>query len=122
LRSFSENQQLAKRLWIYLAAERWKPAGSREREGTWIACGDWLFAALGMDYGRPRDARAALKRACVTVRRVDPRYAAGTLELRKLGHSWRIDAERPSWEAWRELRHEHEKARRAIAASLREPG
>ncbi len=119
LRAFDENQKLAKRLWIYLAAERWKPAGTREREGTWIACGDRLFAALGMGYGRHRDARAALARACATVRRVDPRYAAGTLELRKLGHSWRIDAERPSWESWRELKPEYEEARRAITASLR---
>jgi hypothetical protein len=68
LRGFEENQKLAKRLWIYLAAERWKPAGTREREGTWIACGDRLFAALGMDYGRPRDARAALKRATAPAR------------------------------------------------------
>jgi len=118
LRAFHRNEQLAKRLWIYLAAERWKPAGTLDREGTWIACGDRLFAALGMDYGRHRAARAALKRACATVRRVDPRYAAGTLELRKLGRSWRIDAERPSWEAWRELRAEHEAVRAAIRAGL----
>ena len=114
LRGFEENQKLAKRLWIYLAAERWKPAGTREREGTWIACGDRLFAALGMDYGRPRDARAALKRACATVRRVDPRYGAGTLELRKLGRSWRIDAERPSWETWQAERGERERVRQAL--------
>lgn len=114
LRAFHRNEQLAKRLWIYLAAERWKPAGTLEREGTWIACGDRLFAALGMDYGRHRDARAALKRACATVRRVDPRYAAGTLELRKLGRSWRIDAERPSWEIWQAERGEHERVRRAL--------
>ena len=119
LRRFDENQKLAKRLWIYLPAERWKLAGTLDREGTWIACGDRLFAALGMAYGRHRDARAALARACRTIRRVDARYAAGTLELRKLGRSWRIDAERPSWESWRELKPEYEEARRAIAASLR---
>ncbi len=118
LRAFHRNEQLAKRLWIYLAAERWKAAGTRDREGTWIACGDRLFAALGMDYGRHRDARAALARACRTIHRVDARYAAGTLELRKLGRSWRIDAERPTWESWRELKPEYEEARRVITASF----
>jgi hypothetical protein len=70
-----------------------------------------------MDYERPRDARAALKRACLTVRRVDARYAAGALELTQLGRSWRIQAERPTWEAWRELRGEHEAVREAIQRS-----
>ncbi len=119
LRAFHRNEQLAKRLWIYLAAERWKPAGGRDREGTWIACGDRLFAALGMaEGGRPRKRRESLKVACATIRRRDPRYAAGTLEVRKVGHSWRIDAERPSWDAWRAERAEHERVRRAIRESL----
>lgn len=45
LRSFGRNQQLAKRLWLYLAAERWKRCGDGSTEGTWVACGDRLFAA-----------------------------------------------------------------------------
>jgi hypothetical protein len=119
LRSFDENQKLAKRLWIYLHAERWKHRGD-STEGTWIAVGDHLFAALGMDYDRPRDARRALKRACVTIRHKDARFAAGQLDVIKVGSSWRIQAKRPTWEGWRELKAEHEEARRAIAASLSE--
>jgi hypothetical protein len=53
----------------------------------------------------------------LTVRRVDARYAAGALELTQLGRSWRIQAERPTWEAWRELRAEHEAVREAIQRS-----
>jgi hypothetical protein len=117
LRSFDENQKLAKRLWIYLAAEHWKLTG-RQMEGTWVACGDRIEAALGMNYERRRDARAALKRACGAIRRVDARYAAGHLDVVKFGRSWRIQAERPTWEAWRERRHEHAQVRAAIRASL----
>jgi hypothetical protein len=118
LRLFGRNQQLAKRLWIYLAAERWKRCGDGKREGCWIACGDRLEASLGMDYDRHRDARAALQRATVAIRRTDARYAAGSLEVVKFGRSWRIQAERPTWEEWRQLRAEHERARRAITAAL----
>jgi hypothetical protein len=87
-------------------------------EGVWVACGDRLFAALAMDYDRPRDGRAALARACVTIRRTDARYAAGALSVVKVGRSWRLQGERPTWEAWRELRAEHEHAREAIRTSL----
>jgi hypothetical protein len=118
LRLFGRNQQLAKRLWIYLAAERWKRCGDGRCEGCWIACGDRLEASLGMDYDRARAARAALKRACEAIRRTDARYAAGSLGVVKFGRSWRIQAERPTWEEWRELRPEHEQARRAISAAL----
>ncbi|MDQ6749708.1 MAG: hypothetical protein M3Z33_02975 [Actinomycetota bacterium] len=118
LRSFSKNQKLAKRLWIYLHAERWKRTGDGSAEATWIACGDRLFAALGMDYAQPRQARAALKRACETIRHKDARFAAGQLDIVKVGSSWRVQARRPTWECWRELKAEHEEARRAIAVSL----
>jgi hypothetical protein len=71
-----------------------------------------------MDYDRPRAARAALKRACLTIRRVDARYAAGALDVVQIGRgNWRIAAERPTWEAWRELRVEHEAVREAIQRS-----
>jgi hypothetical protein len=120
LRSFDHNQRLAKRLWIYLHAERWKRCGDGTMEGTWIICGDRLFAALGMNYAQPRQARAAIRRACETIRRKDARFAAGTLELVKFGGSWRIQAKRPAWESWRELKPEYEEARQAIAASLGE--
>jgi hypothetical protein len=118
LRAFDHNQKLAARLWVYLGAERWKRCGDGRREGCWIACGDRLEAALGMDYDRPRAGRASLKRACVAIRRTDARYAAGSLEVVKFGRSWRIQGERPTWEQWRELRSEHEQARRAISAAL----
>jgi len=117
LRGFSRNQPLAKRLWVYLACERWKPTGG-DAEGTWIAIGDRLFAALGMDYAHPRQARAAIKRACETIRHVDARYAAGELGVTKTLGSWKVVAKRPRWDAWREVRGEHERARRAIKAAL----
>ncbi len=117
LRLFGRNQQVAKRLWIYLAAERWKRCGDGRREGCWIACGDRLEAALGMDYKRPVDARVALRRACQAIRRTDARYAAGSLEVVKFGRSWRIQAERPTWEDWRELRDEHAAVRAVFETS-----
>ena len=71
-----------------------------------------------MNYDRPRAARAALKRACVTIRCVDARYAAGALDVVQVGRgNWRVVAERPTWEAWRELRNEHAAVREAIARS-----
>ncbi len=119
LRAFDENQRLAARLWVYLAAERWKRQGAGDVEATWITCGDRLEAALGMNYGRPRAARDALKRACVAIRRTDARYAAGSLAVVRLGRSsWRIAAERPTWEQWRQLAPEHERARRAITQAV----
>jgi len=50
---------------------------------------------------------------------VDARYAAGELQVVKTLGSWKIISKRPRWEAWRELRAEHEQARQAITASLR---
>jgi len=112
------SQKLAARLWVYLGAERWKRCGDGRREGCWIACGDRLEASLGMDYDRPRDARAALKRACDAIRRADARYAAGSLGVVKFGRSWRIQGERPTSEEWRQLRPEHEQTRRAISEAV----
>jgi len=104
LRQFDRNHQLAKRLWIYLQAERWRQCGDGSVEGCWIAVGDHLEAALGMTYGQHRQARAALKRACATVRNVDARYAAGHLAVARVGKTWRIQAERPTWDTWCQLR------------------
>lgn len=131
LRRFDERQKLAKRLWIYLQAERFKAAGRTDHgdmptEGCWIACGDRLEASLSMSYDRPRAARAALARACRTVREVDDRYLAGRLELESSGRGraarHRIYAERPTWKAWREHAPEWAAARverESIRASLR---
>ena len=111
LRSFDENKKLAKRLWIYLQAEKWKRFGDGSMEGTWITFGDRLRSALGMGCKNARDARIALKKACKAVREVDDRYLAGSLELVKVGNGWRIQATRPSAERWRELRPAYEKTR-----------
>lgn len=103
LREFGPRQLVAKRLWIYLAAERWKPVGNGE-EGLWITLGDRLSAALGMRYSQPRQARAALVRACRTVEEVDPRYADGGLRIHRVGNGWRLTAHRATWEEWCRLR------------------
>ena len=111
LRSFSENQPLAKRLWIYLEAENYKPIGEG-LEATWVAVGDRLFAALGMDYARHRAARAALARACRTIRMVDVRYRS--VEVMRFGRSWRITADRLTAEELRDLGPELRSARQTI--------
>ena len=118
LRAFDERHKLAKRLWLYLAAERWKKTG-RETEGVWITCGDRIEAALGMDYERARDARAALKRACHTIRVVDPRYSAGELDVIKVGSSYRIQGSRPNWETWKVGSQEQLQIRDQIRRSIR---
>jgi len=123
LRAFNSRQTLAKRLWLYLCAEKWARMTSTT-EGTWIAAGDRLFAALGMNHAEHRHARRALKAACLMVRKTDPRYGAGELDLVQMGRSWRIQAERPTWDAWRAQRDEQAAVRAEIAASLhnvREP-
>jgi hypothetical protein len=119
LRAFDERQKLAKRLWLYLAAERWSKM-TADTEGTWIACGDRLFAALGMDYAEHRFARRALKQACAAVHKTDPRYAAGSLELTKLGSSWRVQAERPTWETWKAQAQHQLEVRDQVRRSLGE--
>lgn len=117
LRAFDERQKLAKRLWLYLAAERWKKTSSNA-EGTWITCGDRLYAALGMDYAEHRFARRALKQACLAVRKIDPRYSAGELDVVKLGSSWRVQGARPTWEAWKAQAPEQLRIREEIRRSL----
>ena len=117
LRAFDARQALAKRLWIYMSAERWRKT-TATTEGTWVAVGDRLFAALGMGHAEYRHSRRALKAACLTVRKVDPRYGAGELDVVKLGSSWRIQAERPNWDAWKEQRQEQDQIRMLIADSL----
>ncbi len=111
LRAFSKNQPLAKRLWIYLEAESYKRIDNG-LEATWIAGGDRLFAALGMDYARHRDARVALTKACKTIRMVDIRYRS--LEVVKFGRSWRIVADRLTADELRQLGPELRSARQAL--------
>lgn len=98
LRAFSHQQTLAKRLWVYLAAERWKVEANGWQESTWLVVDERLFAALGMsDKLRAADARIALKKALRAIRETDPRYAAGALVIEKMGRSWRLLATRTTW-------------------------
>jgi len=99
---------LAKRLWVYLEAEQFRPlkngAGS-----TWLKLGDRTYTTLGMNYAHERQARAALKRACVSVIEADGRYERLSVERRPGG--WAIVAHRLS-DA------ERARVRAAIRASL----
>jgi hypothetical protein len=116
LRSFDRNQQLAKRLWIYLQAETWKPQ-DKEVEGTWLAVGDRLFAALGMSYSQPRQARAALKRAGEALVATDPRYQSVSVVKRSKGF-YHLVARRLRTEAWHKFKRERREARKTLRSSL----
>lgn len=111
LRGFRKQQKLAKRLWIYVQAETWKRQGEG-LEATWIAVGDRLFAALGMNYAHHRQARHALARACTTITTVDDRLER--LELQQQGKRYRLIAERATEARWAKRR----QARSTIAESL----
>lgn len=122
LRSFDRHQFLAKRLWVYLAAESWKPQG-KDLEASWMSLKDNRLAnALGMSYTEPRFARRALARAGHTiVDYVDPRYRS--IEVVKRGKgNYQLVAERLQSKAWNrdkdELKRqvaEREAARSALA-------
>lgn len=120
LRRFHRNEQLAKRLWIYLAAERFKRTGypkserlDLEYEGAWLKEGDWLAASLGASYKQPADFRRKLHRACEVIQRTDDRWLAGTLRLEGRGKQARIYAERPTRESWARVKGEYEASRQA---------
>lgn len=117
LRNFNSRQLLAKRLWLYLIAETYKPS-TPGKEATWVAVGDRLFAALGMDYAEHRFARRALRRACETISKVDPRYGAGMIEMRKQGKRHQLVIERPTKDAWAQLQQEQAQVRAQIKESL----
>lgn len=124
LRRFHRNEQLAKRLWIYLAAERYKRTGypksdraDLEYEGTWLKEGDWLAASLGASYKQPADFRRKLRRACDVIRATDDRWLAGTLRLDGRGRQARIYAERPTRESWAHVKDEYAATRDLREAS-----
>jgi hypothetical protein len=77
-----------------------------------VPVGDRLFAALGMDYARHRDARAALAQACKTIRLVDLRYRS--IDVVRFGRSWRIAADRLTADELRQLGPELRSARQAL--------
>lgn len=115
LRQFNSRQLLAKRLWLYLTAETYKRSG--DSESSWIIAGDRLFAALGMNYGQHRQARAAIRRAAETVMEVDPRFGAGRIQMVKRGSIHQLIVERPTAQTWEQLKKEQEHVRSVIAAS-----
>ncbi len=80
---------LAKRLWIYLEAERMEPRHDGSA-GCWIKLGDRAYTTLGMNYAKERQARAALKRAGAAIANVHHRYESVTVERRSGG--WMIVA------------------------------
>lgn len=131
LRRFHQREQLAKRLWIYLAAERFKrtsfPKSERtdlDYEGTWLIEGDWLAASLGASYKQPADFRRKLDRACEVIQRTDDRWMAGTLRLerQRVGRRTRarIYAERPTRESWLQVAGEYTASRQAREQARRE--
>lgn len=101
----------AKRTWVYLEAERWKPVGDGLL-ATSIGLGRPALDSLGVGgFQRHRDARRALERAGQRIVAADDRYASVTVEGRPGGHSlvaYRLDPERL-------------KARRTVRASLVSP-
>jgi hypothetical protein len=106
LRKLSE---LAKRLWVYLEAERYRPHGAGQ-EATWIKLGDRAYTTLGMNYAQERFARVALRRAASKVLEIDGDvYLSIAVEPAPLG-GWRILAVRRTAEGRR--------ARRKIVESL----
>lgn len=82
---------LAKRLWIYLEAERMTPLGDSS-VACWVKLGDRAYMTLGMNYTQERQARAALKRACAAITGIDHRYKSVTVERRPGG--WALIAHR----------------------------
>jgi hypothetical protein len=70
---------LAQRVWLYLEAERMKPA-PHGTKSCWVKLGDRAYASLGMSYRHDRQARAALRRAGERIVEVDSSYAEVTTE------------------------------------------
>lgn len=77
---------VAKRVWIYLEAERYKSVGGGVSE-TSIGLGTPALACLGVDtYSRHRDARRALERAGKRIVEADSRYQSVEI-VKRLGHA-----------------------------------
>ncbi len=111
-RTLRQLDGLAKRVAVYLAAERFKPTGDGQA-ATWVGLGRPALSSLGADtYARHRDARAALDRAGQRIVRVDPRYASVKCERRAGG--WALVAVRRS----RVDADSHAEVRALIAQSL----
>lgn len=104
---------LAKRLWIYLEAERFKPGGDG-RLGTHFGLGRPALASIGAgNYKRHRAARAALVRASRQIMGADDRYESVSVERRPGG--WSLVAVKLDAEERRRKRAERERVRDALA-------
>jgi len=114
-RVLRELDGLAKRAWVYLQAERFKPTGEG-RSATAIGLGAPALASLGADgYARHRDARTYLARAGERIAAVDDRFESVTVERRPGG--WALVAVKLDAAERRRLERERERVRAAIAAS-----
>lgn len=120
LREFHGRQQLAKRLWCYLQAERWQSRGQTGMESTWIALGGRLYTTLGMDYKEPRAAKRSLKKACKAIQSVDLRYLApdAGLQIESRGDNDLIIATRPTAKSWSKQKAEMQDRRAQVRAAL----
>jgi hypothetical protein len=106
---------LAKRVWVYLEAEHFKPTG-RGRSATAVGLGAPALASLGADgYARHRDARVKLARAGERIAVVDARYESVSVERRPGG--WALVAVKLEAAERRRLQLERGRVRAAIAAS-----
>lgn len=104
LRSFHGRQELAKRIWVYLAAENWtKIPGHDDLEQTYLILHDKAFATFGMNYKDHRYAHRAIANACRVIREKDHRYlAAGTyLDVEKVNGQKRLTARRVTSACWK---------------------
>jgi hypothetical protein len=93
LKILRELNGLAKRLWLYLRAERGKPVGDGRRR-SWIKLGDKAYTLFGMNYAQERQARAALKRAAERIEAVDPSFESVELRRAPVGDGWMLFATR----------------------------
>ncbi len=99
---------LAKRVWLYLEAERMRPA-PHGTESCWVKLGDRAYTAFGMGYKHERQARAALRRAGERIVEVDERYAEVT--TKRVPGGWALSAHMV-------VDHERWAAHQAIRTSL----
>lgn len=95
---------LAKRLWVYLEAERYKLVGDG-REQAYIVLGPKAYTALGVHHGRERDRRSALKRAGTRICEVDDHYEGVLVERTPVNRAaWRLVVTRVADVERREVR------------------
>jgi hypothetical protein len=106
---------LAKRVWVYLAAERFKPCGEG-RSAAHVGLGGPALATLGADsFARHVDARRALARAGKRIVEADDRFESVTVERRAGG--WSLVATKLDAAERRHREAEREKFRQALIGS-----